>query len=222
MNDGNLVIKTFDHFRDRGWMPGSSGALALMCSITDSSNKIYVTPDQADKRLTTNDLFILRSLYGKPDLQEPLNKIDEHMDLSKWAPAFLHVLEQYPQTRALAQVTTKWSVLAARMALDAWKKRSDNHPNVLRLSYWELLKDLGSDKELLIPIINLSDPDSMLTEIKSLLSSYPGTCAILVRDYGMVVWGNSFDQIERRVEVLEYVCEMQIYSYTLLSPPSYV
>jgi ribulose-5-phosphate 4-epimerase/fuculose-1-phosphate aldolase len=222
MNDSNLVINTFDHFRKKGWMPGSTGALALLCSITENSQKLYVTPDQVGKKISNNDLFLLRSLYGAQDIQEPLNQMEENLTLSRWSPLFLDIMTKNPEIRAVAQVTTKWSVLAARMALDAWKKRADSHPNILRLAHWELLQDINASRELLVPIINYSNSDSMLAEIKRLLPLYPETCAILVRDYGMLVWGDSFEQIEQRIEILEYVCEMQIYSYALLSPPSLV
>lgn len=222
MNDSNKVVETFNKFRQKGWMPGSTGSLALLCGITENSNKIYVTPDKVQDKIAVNDLFLLRSLYGSHDMQDPINKLDNNLQLSRWSPLFIEIIATHPETRALAQVTTKWGILAARMALDAWKTRAESHPNVLRLSHWELLKDINGGKELLIPIVNLSEPGKLLTEVKSQLSLYPNTCAIIIRDYGMVVWGNSFSDVERRIEILEHVCEMQIYSYTLLFSPSLV
>lgn len=223
MSDANKIIETFDNFKEKGWMPGSNGALALLCSITENSKKIYVTPEGMSKRkLTTNDLFLLRDLYGSQDIQQPINQADDNSKISDWAPLFLELMGRYPGTQAVAQVITKWSALAARMSLAAWKKTAENSPNVIRLSHWPLLSKLGTNRELFIPIINYGSSEKMLLESKTILSLYPETCAILVRDYGMVVWGESLLDLESKIEILEHLCELQIYSYTLLSSISLV
>jgi len=217
MADTDKVINTFKRFKEKGWMPGGNGALALMCPITENSKKIYVTPNETSQKLTANDLFLLRDLYGSQDIRQPLNQTDD-VKISEWAALFLELMSKYPNTKAVAQVITKWSVLSARMALTAWKKTAENHPNVLRLSHWPLLSKLHSDRELFIPIINYGNPEAMLSEAKAMLLLYPQTCVILVRDYGMVVWGETLLDVENKIEILERLCELQIYSYTLLSP----
>jgi len=221
MADTDKVIKAFDRFKEKGWMPGGNGALALMCHITENSKKIYVTPNETSKKLTANDLFLLRDLYGSKDIRQPLNQADD-AKISDWNALFLELMGKYPKIQAVAQVITKWSSLSARMALTAWKKTSENHPNVLRLSHWPLLSKLHSDRELFIPIINYGNPEVMLAEARAMLLLYPKTCVILIRDYGMVVWGESLLDVENKIEILEHLCELQIYSYTLLSSSSLV
>ena len=215
MNDATQVIEAYKSFRSKKWMPGGQGALASLCSINDNSSKVYVTPDQIRDDLSNSDLFLLRNLYGSNEMQAPLNSFDETLTISRWTPIFLEIIARFPKTRAIAQLCTKWSVLAARMSLEAWKKKADQHPNVLRLSHWELLNHLGASNELLIPVVSLSSGDTLLAETKNSLSLYPNTCAILIRDYGIVVWGESFSDLERRVEILEHVCELQTISFTL-------
>ena len=202
-------------------MPGGNGALALMCSITENSKKIYVTPDNTQEKLTSSDLFLLRDLYGSQDIRQPLNQAED-TKISYWAPLLLEMLGHGVETTAAVQVITKWSALSARAALAAWKRTAENHPNVIRLSHWPLLSKLNSDRELYIPIINHGSSESMLLEARNMLSLYPQTCAILVRDYGMVVWGRSLLDVENKIEILEHLCELQIYSYTLLSQPPLV
>ena len=217
MNDAKRVIEAYKKFRSKNWMPGGQGALASLCSINENSNKVYVTPDQIRDELSNSDLFLLRNLYGANEMQAPLNSFDETLTISRWTPVFLEIISKFPKTRAIAQLCTKWSVLAGRMSLEAWKKKADQHPNVLRLSHWELLDHLSSSEELLIPVVNLARGEALLSETKNLLSLYPDTCAILIRDYGIVVWGDSFSDLERRVEILEHVCELQTISFTLFS-----
>ena len=102
MGDANIVIDTLERFKDKGWMPGYSGALALTCAITEASKKIYITPDNpAGKKITTNDLFLLRDLYGSQDIRQPINQIDdESLVLSSWAPLFLEIMTRYNRKKA--------------------------------------------------------------------------------------------------------------------------
>jgi len=223
MGGTNLIIDTFEKFSSKGWMPGKSGALAMMTNITENSKKIYITPEQTNKaKLTANDLFLFRDLYGSQDVQQPLNQSSESLTLSRWAAVFFEIIKVCPKVSAVAQISTKWSALAGRLALAAWKKNAENHPNIVRLAHWALLDKLTTGHELLLPVINFSDPESMLSETKSILSLYPNTCAILIRDYGMVTWGASFNDVENKIEILEHVCELQIYSYALLSSVSLI
>lgn len=197
-------------FRDKGWMPGGCGALAQLFHITETSKKVYVTPDipRLDQ-LTTNDLFVLRSLYGKSDVQNPLNQTEHDLKISRWTPIFLEVFSKHPNARCVAQLSTKWGILSARVALAAWRKSSSHYPNVLRLAHWGLLHHLGADKELLIPIIDFSSKEKMEQDAKSLLDLYPETCAILIRDYGVITWADSLEALESRTELLEHVMELE-------------
>ena len=51
MSDDNKIIETFERFKEKGWMPGGNGALGLLCTITENSKKIYVTPNTTDKKI---------------------------------------------------------------------------------------------------------------------------------------------------------------------------
>jgi ribulose-5-phosphate 4-epimerase/fuculose-1-phosphate aldolase len=224
MGDANTVIDAINRFKDKGWMPAFSGAIALTCNITEKSKKIYLTPDNtAGKPLTPNDLFLLRDLYGSQDIRQPLNQLDdESIVMSRWTPLFLEIFSQFPEAQAVAQVSTKWTTLASRLALVAWKKTAETQPNILRLSHWALLERINVGKELMIPIINYGSPEGMLHEARGLLEFYSQTCALLIRDYGLVAWGESLRDVENKIEILEHLCELQIHSYTLLSPPTFV
>jgi len=214
MSETQQIIDTLLRFKQKGWLPGGNGALALLCPITESSKKIYITPDDI-KTVTTSDLFMLRDTYGAQDMQAPLNTAKENAVMSEWAPLFLHIIQNYSDVRAVAQVATKWTSLAARASLLSWRKSANSFPNVFRVSHWPALKKITTKAELEIPIINHND--AKISEGKAMLSVYPGSFALLIRDYGAIVWGNSLLEVEARIEVLEHLCELQIYSYSLLS-----
>ena len=212
MSETQKIVETIARYKARGWLPGGNGALALLCPITESSKKVYITPSNV-RSLSQNDLFMLRDTYGAQDVQSPLNKEDGTM--TEWAPLFFHILQVYPASKAVVQVATKWTSLAARSVLLTWKNSATNFPNVFRLSHWPALKKITDRTELEIPIINYGN--NAVTEGKAMLSVYPDTFAILVRDYGAIVWGESLNDVEAKIEVLEHLSELQIYSNSLLS-----
>lgn len=204
------LLDYYQKFRERGWMPGGCGAVAQLFTITETSKKVYVTPERPrHNKLTVNDLFMLRSLYGKSDIQNPLNLEENSLTLSKWTPIFLNIFSSRPGATCAAQLSTKWSILGARMALAAWRKNSAHYPNILRLAHWGLLEHLGAKKELLIPIIEFSDQEKMVQDASNLLDLYPETCAILIRDYGVITWADSLEALESRTELLEHVMELE-------------
>ena len=131
----------------------------------------------------------------------------------------MEVIAKFPKTTCGAQVCTTWSTLASRLALHAWKKKSEAFPNVLRISHWGLLNDIGVKQELLLPIINYTDANIMLEAVKEALTFYPQTCAILIRDYGMVTWGQNLLDLERSIEVIEKLCELQVREFNLFNRP---
>lgn len=218
MSDAQKLIETWTQFKNRGWMPGDSGALLLLCHITEKSKKIYVTPHKPRKAsLALTDLFILRELYDSADILKPLNEIDDSLTLTEWAPTMLQTIAAFPSATCVAQVSTVWSALATRLALFAWKTKSEAFPNAVRISHWGLLKDLGFNHEVVIPVIDYSDRDRMTAATKEMLSYYPQTCALLVRDYGMVVWAESLLELERKIEALETLLELQIREFNMFS-----
>jgi len=213
MNELRQLIDSYHRFRNRGWAPGGLCAIACLSHVTDNSKKIYITPDQIQDQLSSNDIFLLRDLYGTQDIQTPLNQIDKSIKLSRWAPVLLEILAANASNLCVAQLSPLWSTLAAKYALTIWAKKGDAHPNILRLSYWKLLEKLTGDEtssDFLIPIINYGQQDKILPELRENLRLYPHTCAIIIRDYGLLVWGKSFADVFNRVEVIEHLCQLQI------------
>lgn len=214
MSELNQLIEMYRRFRDKNWAPGGSCSIALFCYITDNSKKIYVTPDNfKDIQLNTSDIFLLRDLYGIQDIQAPLNQVDKSLKISRWAPILLEILGVNPANACVVQLSPPWSTLAGKYALTSWVNKGNSHPNILRLSYWKLLEKLtesASEEEFLIPIVNYGKPEELLIEIREILKLYPETCAVIVRDYGILVWGKSLSDVYNRVDVIEHVCQLQI------------
>jgi methylthioribulose-1-phosphate dehydratase len=214
MSDVRTVVDAFNKFRDKGWAPGGHCSIAYLCHVTDNSKKIYVTPDNiTDLQLNTSDIFLLRDLYGIQDIQTPINQLEKNLKISKWVPTLLEIISSSSNNPCAVQLSPVWSTLAAKYALTVWAKKGDTHPNVLKLTYWKLLEKLTGDTtttEISIPIINYAKPEQITIEIRETLRLYPQTCAIIIRDYGILAWGKTLSDVYNRVEVIEHVCQLQI------------
>ena len=221
MSNLNTLVDFYYKIKSRGWFPGSSGGIAQLYSITDNSKKIYITPNAVGAKLTVNDFFLFRHLYDEQDIVAPLNKDDSDLKLSKWARAFLEIFAKKPNARCIMQLTTKWSTLATRMSIEAWRQKSESYPNLLRLSHWGAIDEIKNawpgNRQLLIPIIENDSPNIITSSVGSSLELYPKANAILIRDYGMFVWGDSPEAAEDNAELLEHLCELQVTEFNLLS-----
>jgi ribulose-5-phosphate 4-epimerase/fuculose-1-phosphate aldolase len=216
MSEKEKIIKAISYFKDKGWMPGARGALALLNKISDESHKIYITANTPQKGyLTNNDIFVLRNLYGENDIVNPLNQSDEALEISKWASIFIEIFSRKPEAKCIVQYCPKWPVLAARMAFASWRAKAESYPNLLRLSHWGLLDGLGSTNELLVPIVNYGDAESMLSSIRRALSLHPEICALLIRDYGVILWGETLQTIKNKTEIFNHVCELEVFDFYL-------
>lgn len=214
---GQDLVSFLKYCAQKGWMPGTTGGMAQLVSIGNNSKKILVTPDNVCKDdLSASDVFTLRDLYGSQELIPPISK-NKPLQISSWAPLFLEILARFPNVTCVGEFATKWSTLASRMAFKAWQRNAEAFPNVLRLSYWGLLKHLGTEQELLLPIIEgLADPSSLHDALRQQLSLYPSCRAVLIRNYGMLVWGESLTDLKNNVELIEHLCELQVTDFNLL------
>jgi methylthioribulose-1-phosphate dehydratase len=93
--------------------------------------------------------------------------------------------------------------------------------NEIVLSGFEMLKGISGHKntdKLVIPIIENTERESELTErIKYCLTIYPKTFAIVVRNHGVYIWGNSIIQTKLHSETYHYLLDL----YTKLYPVKY-
>lgn len=80
----------------------------------------------------------------------------------------------------------------------------------------------GYHDELIIPIIENTAWESELADsLEQAIISYPKAVAVLVRDHGIYVWGDSWEQAKRHGECLHYLFNVAIQKYSLNISPVY-
>ena len=206
--ENNDIVSYIRKFHEAGWMPGSVGAVAQLIVHNESSRKILVTPHNLDvNTFSSNDLFVLRDLYGSQEVQAPLKG---NFSISKWAPALFMLLSK-TESKCAAFVSTKNSCLAGAKAIQVWKEKGESHPNLLRLGHWGLLRDIGVEETAVgIPIIDClaeEAPNQINNVFEVHIKKFP---AIIVRNYGLLVWGSSLGDLRNRVEILDRLFEIQL------------
>jgi len=204
-------------------MPGTSGSVALLCNVAENSKKIFITPEDIRKdELVSNELFELRDLYGSQECIPPMEKRGKTYKISSWAQIHLDILTRLPGTTCTAFFAPKWTVLAARTSHRASFSSGDSLPNVLRLAYWGLIETIAEGHEVNIPVISgsSSNPKGLLASLRHALSLYPTTPAVVIRDYGILVWADSLSNLKSKTETIERLSELKVFDYHLVTRQS--
>jgi ribulose-5-phosphate 4-epimerase/fuculose-1-phosphate aldolase len=201
----------------KGYTPGASGGLAVLCNFGTNSKSIFVTPEGiSSSSLQPSELFVLRDFYGAQEFLPPMERADRSYQISKYCPIFLEGL-QSTGAGCIAYITSKWATLATRMGLKAWSRDAEGLPNVIRLSHWGLVDEIKPGScELVAPVINFDSVDSQAAQFKRVRSIYPETEVVFVRNTGMIVWADTFESLKIKIELLERLCELQVTEFHLV------
>jgi len=220
MSNRDKLIKFCKEFQALGWMPGTSGSVALLCNVAENSRKIFITPEGIRKdELSSSELFELRDLYGSQECIPPMEKRGITYNISSWAQIHLETLSRIPGITCTAFIASKWITLAARTSLKASFEKGDSLPNVLRLAYWGLLENIAEGHEVNIPIISGSPKDGggLSDLLQQALTLYPEAPAAVVRDHGALIWASSLSDLKTKAETIERVSELKVFDYHLIS-----
>jgi methylthioribulose 1-phosphate dehydratase / enolase-phosphatase E1 len=73
--------------------------------------------------------------------------------------------------------------------------------NEFRISHQEMIKGImgyGYHDELVVPIIdNTAHENELADSLERAIIDYPKSFAVLVRDHGIYVWGDTWEQAKR-------------------------
>lgn len=194
MNPRTLLCKLCAQFYQLGWVSGTGGGL----SIRIAENQILIAPSGVQKeRLKPWDLF-LTDLQGNI-LQRPKN---ESLRLSECTPLFL---EAYTQRNAGA-------VIHSHSINAVIATNNPKHVNLFAISGFEMqkgIKGYGVNDRLTVPVIKNTERESQLTEsLAKAIETSPQTQAVLVKNHGVYVWGDSWEQAKTHAECYDYLFEI--------------
>jgi methylthioribulose-1-phosphate dehydratase len=184
----------------KDWFPGTSGNLSI--KVSGNPLTFLVTTSGKDKSKQTPEDFILVDEFCKPV---------EPTELKASAETGLHA-EVYDRTDAgcCLHVHTIDNNLISELYAPAGQVIFRKQELIKAFSLWE------KDAELHIPIIENYADLTRLTEVfgKAIRSDTP---AVLIRNHGITVWGQTGFEAKKHLEAFEFLCSYQVKWHLLAS-----
>ncbi|TDU16279.1 methylthioribulose 1-phosphate dehydratase [Bacillus sp. BK450] len=175
----------------RDWFFGTSGNLSI--KVSDDPITFLVTASGKDKRKETNEDFVLVNAAGQPhDPNEPLRPSAETL---------LHTYV-YERTKAgcCLHVHTIDNNVMSELYGDKGEIRFKGNEIIKALGYWE------EDAEVSIPIIeNPAHIPQLAEQFAKHLTLEASSGAVLIRNHGITVWGETAFEAKRVLEAYEFL-----------------
>lgn len=185
------LIAAAKHFYDRGWMVGTAGNLSAR--LPDGS--FWITASGRPKgQLTTSDFIRMNSDGAIVD--RPVSDSRPSAETS----IHLAVYNCFPEAKACYHVHSIEANLVSRLTPG----------DAVPLPPIEMLKGLGvweENPQVAMPLFpNYLEVPKIAKEMCDLFAvSPPAVPALLIRDHGITVWGESPAAAYNYVEIVEYI-----------------
>lgn len=181
-------------FHSRGWMAGTAGNLSVRDPQQQGS--FWVTASGNPKGQLESSDFLRVSIASGEILESPLSSNKPS------AEATIHqtIYRLYPQARCCLHVHTVDACIATEKC---------SEPS-LPLPPLEMVKGMGiwqQSPEVELPLFdNWLEVARIATEIEQRFSQQlPDISALMIRQHGLTVWGDSLQQAYNRLEIMEFI-----------------
>ncbi|XAR68008.1 Methylthioribulose 1-phosphate dehydratase [Bertholletia excelsa] len=204
----SLVSELCRHLYSLGWVLGTGGSITIKVhddSIPKSSQLIVMSPfGHAERKIVPEDMYVLSSdgiFLSTPPLKlypyGPLKCTD-------CAPLFLKV---YEMCNAGAVIHSHGIESCLVTMIHPFSKE-------FRIAHMEMIKRIrghGYYDELVVPIIeNTAHEEELLVSLAEAIRAYPKTTAVLVRNHGVYIWGDSWISAKTQAECYHYLFDAAI------------
>lgn len=188
------LVEIARDFHARGWMSGTAGNL----STRVDAEHFWITASGKPKgRLDEDDFLLVRVSDGT--VVEKRRATDKPS-----AETSIHAVlyRRFPEARAALHGHSVEAMLAAR--------RTRKSAKALRLPAIEMIKGFDiwqQNPKVDLPLFeNIMDVARIAKDIDARFKKAPpAITALMIRDHGPTVWGNSLQQAYNRFEVLDFL-----------------
>ncbi|XP_006662940.2 probable bifunctional methylthioribulose-1-phosphate dehydratase/enolase-phosphatase E1 [Oryza brachyantha] len=208
-----LVAELCRHFYAQGWVTGTGGSITVKANdpaLPLAQQLIVMSPSGVQKeRMVAEDMYVM-SADGKV-LSSPVSKPWPHKPpkCTDCAPLFM---KAYLMRGAGAVIHSHGMETCIATMLDPGAKE-------FRITHMEMIKGIkghGYHDELVIPIIENTPYEYELTDsLAEAIAAYPKATAVLVRNHGIYVWGDSWINAKTQAECYHYLFDAAIKLYQL-------
>ncbi|CAO2144130.1 unnamed protein product [Urochloa humidicola] len=208
-----LVAELCRHFYAPGWVTGTGGSITVKVNDPDvppADRLIVMSPSGVQKeRMVAEDMYVFSAdgkVLSAPAAKPWPNKPPKCTDC---APLFM---KAYQMRGAGAVIHSHGIETCIASMLEPGAKE-------FRMTHMEMLKAIkghGYRDELVIPIIENTPYEYELTDsLSEAIASYPKATAVLVRNHGIFVWGDSWISTKTQAESYHYLLDAAIKLYQL-------
>ncbi|XP_078429261.1 haloacid dehalogenase-like hydrolase family protein [Wolffia australiana] len=200
-----LVSELCRQFYSLGWVSGTGGSITIKVhedSIPKQQQLIVMSPSGVQKeRMVPEDMYLLSA--GGDVLCVPAKKPYPHRPpkCSDCAPLFMKAYEMRDAGAVIHSHGLESCLVTMLRPFS----------NEFRITHMEMIKGIkghGYHDELVIPIIENTAHEGELTEsLAKAIEEYPKATAVLVRNHGIYVWGDSWISAKTQAECYHYLFE---------------
>ncbi|XP_017971558.1 PREDICTED: probable bifunctional methylthioribulose-1-phosphate dehydratase/enolase-phosphatase E1 2 isoform X4 [Theobroma cacao] len=203
-----LVAELCQHFYTLGWLAGTGGSITIRVhdgSIPRHHQLIVMSPSGVQmERMVAEGMYVLSSdgfIMSTPPLKLYPYQPPKCTDC---APLFMKV---YEICNAGAVVHSHGLEACLVTMINPFSKE-------FRITHMEMIKGIqghGYHDELVVPIIENTAHEGELTEsLTEAMRAYPKTTAVLVRNHGVYIWGDSWISTKTQAECYHYLFDAAI------------
>ncbi|KAJ0246239.1 bifunctional methylthioribulose-1-phosphate dehydratase/enolase-phosphatase E1 [Hirschfeldia incana] len=204
----SLVTELCRHFYTQGWVSGTGGSITIKvhdASIPKPDQLIVMSPSGVQKeRMEPEDMYILSpngSILSAPSPKPYPNKLPKCTDC---APLFMKAYE----------MRNAGAVIHSHGMESCLVTMLNPHAKEFRITHMEMIKGIqghGYYDELVVPIIENTAYENELTDsLTKAIIAYPKATAVLVRNHGVYIWGDSWIHAKTQAECYHYLFDAAI------------
>ncbi|KAH0896832.1 hypothetical protein HID58_046400 [Brassica napus] len=220
----SLVTELCRHFYTQGWVSGTGGSITIKvhdASIPKPDQLIVMSPSGVQKeRMQPEDMYILSpngSVISAPSPKPYPNKLPKCTDC---APLFMKVCFFFFSHLTTASLFGAYEMRNAGAVIHSHGMESclvtmlNPQAKEFRITHMEMIKGIqghGYYDELVVPIIENTAYENELTDsLTKAIIAYPKATAVLVRNHGVYIWGDSWIHAKTQAECYHYLFDAAI------------
>ncbi|KAJ0053657.1 hypothetical protein Pint_02283 [Pistacia integerrima] len=192
-----LAAELCRHFYTLGWVSGTGGSITIKVhddAIPRPHQLIVMSPSGVQKeRMVAEDMYVLSSdgfLLSSPPLKPYPHRLPKCTDCG-------HIFMKVYEICDAGAVIHSHGIEACLVTM------MNPFSKEFRITHMEMIKGIqghGYHDELVLPIIENSAHEGELTEsLTEAISAYPKATAVLVRNHGVYIWGDSWISAKTQV-----------------------
>ncbi|KAJ4976863.1 hypothetical protein NE237_001969 [Protea cynaroides] len=207
------VAELCRHFYTQGWVSGTGGSITIKVhddSIPKPQQLIVMSPSGVQKeRMLPEDMYLLSS--NGSFLSTPSPKPYPHKP-PKCTDCASLFMKAYEMRNAGAVIHSHGMESCLVTMIQPFSKE-------FRITHMEMIKGIdghGYYDDLVIPIIENTAHEGELTEsLSEAIQAYPKATAVLVRNHGIYIWGDSWIRAKTQAECYHYLFDAAVKLYQL-------